>query len=213
MNNRVRNASKQILALAVVAALGWGAYELVVRVAHWFALLRSELATAVVAASAAALVSLLSVSATKFFERRDTFEREARIKKIPGYEKIISFIFAIVQRGKPGVPAMPVEEMIRRNTDLTENVIVWGSDTVLRAFGEFRVASLQLGKDQGMPQLLITLEDLMLAIRKDLGYQNAKIKRGDVLRLFLNDLAQYQAALTGVTSSQALHPTVPPKNQ
>jgi hypothetical protein len=85
-------------------------------------------------------------------------------------------------------------EMIKKFGSLTENVIVWGSDAVLKEFGEFRVASLQT-QTAGPLATLATLEDLMLAIRRDLGYRNSKIERGDLLRLFINDLEQHREAL------------------
>jgi hypothetical protein len=37
--------------------------------------------------------------------------------------------------------------------------------------------------------------DLMLAVRKDLGYKNNKLNRGDLLRIFINDLEQHRKAL------------------
>jgi hypothetical protein len=80
-------------------------------------------------------------------------------------------------------------------------MIVWGSDSVLRAFGEFRIASLK--QPEGLIQLMAALEDLMLAIRKDLGYKNAKIVRGDLLRLFINDLAEQRQALAEIDKRKA----------
>jgi hypothetical protein len=97
-------------------------------------------------------------------------------------------------KGKPGIPKMNDGEMIKKFGSLTENVIVWGSDAVLKEFGEFRVASLQT-QTAGPLATLATLEDLMLAIRRDLGYRNSKIERGDLLRLFINDLEQHREAL------------------
>ena len=35
----------------------------------------------------------------------------------------------------------------------------------------------------------------MLAIRIDLGYRNTMIRRGDLLRLFINDLDEHHEAL------------------
>jgi hypothetical protein len=182
-----------LLPWILLAVLGYGFYSAIVQFVRWFASLRSELATAVVAAAATVLVSLLTVIANKFFERRAVVEQEARLKKIPGYEQLIAFLFAVLNQAKPGFTELTTEETIRKYTSITENVIVWGSDSVLKAFGEFRVASI--GVKQDLPRLLIALEDVMLAIRKDLGYKNSKILRGDVLRLFINDFAEYQDAL------------------
>src|SRR4051794_1724467 len=103
---------KSLFGLVLLAFLGWAVYTFAVRFLHWFASLRSELATAVVAAAATVLVSLVSVSVNRFLERRDAIAREARIKKVPGYEQLITFIFGILQQGKPGIQEMAADETI-----------------------------------------------------------------------------------------------------
>ncbi|MGD0126922.1 MAG: hypothetical protein ABSF46_16305 [Terriglobia bacterium] len=195
MKKKLPESAKVILALAIIGGVGYGVYALIRSGLAWLASVRSELATAIIAAAGAVLVSVLSVSIAKFLERRETIERETRLKKIPVYESLISLIFGILQQDKPGIAKLTGEELIRKFSALTENVIVWGSDSVLKRFGEFRVASLQVGQGQGLINALATLEDLMLAIRRDLGYKNAKIERGDLLRLFINDLDQHREAL------------------
>lgn len=195
MKKKLIRSTRAILALAIIGGVGYGLYALIRSGLAWLASLRSELATAIVAAGAAVLVSVVSVSIAKFLERRETIERETRLKKVPVYENLISFIFGVIQQGKPGIGKMTDEELIPKYSTLTENVIVWGSDRVLKQFGEFRVASLQVGQGQGTIRALATLEDLMLAIRSDLGYKNTKIDRGDLLRLFINDLDQHREAL------------------
>lgn len=195
MKKKLTETLKVILTLTVIGGVAYGLFALLRFGLSWLAALRSELATAIVAAGAAVIVSVLSVSIAKYLERRDAIEREIRLKKVPVYESLISFIFGILHLGKHGDTPTIDEELVRKYNSLTENVIVWGSDSVLKQFGEFRVASLRIGKGEGAISALLTLEDLMLAIRRDLGYKNSKIDRGDLLRLFINDLDQHREAL------------------
>ncbi|MFA5901521.1 MAG: hypothetical protein WC829_20660 [Hyphomicrobium sp.] len=184
-----------LVGLALIGTAIWVVFSAARSALLWLGQIQSELATAIVAAGAAVLVSVLSVAVGKYLERRDAFERETRLKKVPVYESLISFIFGVLHSGKPGVPKMAEAEMVTRYGALTENLIVWSSDSVLKQFGEFRVASLKISEVGSPIAVLATLEDLMLAIRRDLGYRNTKIARGDLLRLFINDLDQHREAL------------------
>jgi len=38
--------------------------------------------------------------------------------------------------------------------------------------------------------LLLPFEDVLRAIRADLGHSNVKLRRGDLLRMFINDLPE-----------------------
>jgi len=52
-----------------------------------------------------------------------------------------------------------------------------------------------MSEDGGLVRVLAALERLMLAVRKDLGFANARLVHGSILRLFLSDIATYQDAL------------------
>jgi hypothetical protein len=41
---------------------------------------------------------------------------------------------------------------------------------------------------------LFWLEELMIEIRRDVGYPTTTLKRGDILRLWVNDIDQYLVA-------------------
>ena len=141
MSKRFAVFAKAAFALGVIGGVFWGAYALIRLWLGWLTSLRSELATAIIAAATAVLVSVLSAGVGKYLERRESIARATRLKKVPVYEKLISFIFGVLQQGKPGIAKMTEDKLIPEYTTLTENVIVWGSDSVLKKFGEFRVAS------------------------------------------------------------------------
>jgi hypothetical protein len=70
----------------------------------------------------------------------------------------------------------------------TEQLIVWGSDDVLKAWGQFKTMAAGR-KDQSNPvRALLPFETLLLAVRSGLGHSNTNLKPGDLLRLFVNDM-------------------------
>lgn len=188
------NALRFALALALLAGAAWLVFTGFSAALNQLSVVRSDVATAIIAATATVAVAFISVGIGKYFERRETLQRELRQKKVPVYEALIASIFQFFQQGKPGYPKRGEAPTIAEQTELIQSVILWGSDSVLKQFGEFRMAVLQSGKPESRRSPLLALEDLMLAIRKDLGYANDKIVAGDVLRLFINDFAEYQAA-------------------
>ena len=62
--------------------------------------------------------------------------------------------------------------------------MTYGSNGVIKKWGKLRV-SLAENADANS---LFELEDLMKEIRKDLGHSNRGLAKGDVLRLFVNDI-------------------------
>lgn len=71
----------------------------------------------------------------------------------------------------------------------TQKLLVWGSDEVLREYVSFQKMATLGAETEGMnPRAsLLSLEQLMLAMRKDLGHKNKGLDPGDLLRTFVND--------------------------
>jgi len=61
---------------------------------------------------------------------------------------------------------------------------------MVKAFGDFREAMMSIPCDGDSRHILASVEDLLFAVRKDLGH-NSRVKRGDILRLYINDLPDY----------------------
>ena len=76
---------------------------------------------------------------------------------------------------------------IRRGVlDWTKPLLLWGSDEVVRRWGRLR-----LGMGAGGTESLFRLEELLLELRRDVGYPGTSLKRGDLLRLWVNDIDEY----------------------
>lgn len=148
-----------------------------------------EVAVAIVAAVVTILISVFSVIAAKYYERRTSVELEIRGQKIPIYEEFINFIFKIWFQEKLTGKKLTEKEMIKFLNAFTQKLILWGSDEVLKKWSKFRVKLINEKFAQAEPhELLFDIEEILLAIRIDTGHKNKNLSRGDILGLFINDL-------------------------
>jgi hypothetical protein len=168
-----------------------------------FASLQKEVATAIVTGFAAVVVATVSTFFGRFLERRQANERAQQERRIPVYEDFIRGLLQLF--GATVAPAqrqeMTEERIFEVLGTFTEKAVVWGSDDVLRAWVEYRYAALAHAADTDEDQekdqdpddehaVLYRMEDLLLAFRSDLGLSNKKLRRGDLLRLWVNDVPE-----------------------
>lgn len=173
------------MGFAALAVFIWVFYSGVRAFFLWLGSVQSQVAIAIIAGSLAATASILSLIITKHLEARAIIRQEHRSKKIPVYEELIGLFFRILYSNKLGQPPPTEHELIRDFVSLTQKLVVWASDDVIKAYGEFRMP--RVGKPSSPQDLIRIQEDLFLAIRKDLGHDTKKLPRGTLLRLFLND--------------------------
>ncbi len=173
--------------LAAIAAL----YGLGHAFISAFSGLDAKYGAALVAAAGTVIVSVMSVVVSRYLETRATIRKELREKKIPVYEDLISFMFKILMATKTG-KEVTEQEMIEFMSDYTQRSMVWAADDVLNAWIKFRGASIDESEINRNPfALMFIYEDLIRAIRKDLGHKNKDLTKGKLLSLFINDIANY----------------------
>lgn len=177
--------------LLLMCLVTYGLYKTTISIWGVFKAIDPTLAAGILAASATILVSVITIMLSKRQEHKVEIEAQLRQKKIPIYEKLIEFIFLITFAEKLGKNQPSEKEMIQFFADTTKDLVVWGSKEMVKAFGDFR-ENLMSSVEGGEPKkVLATVEDLLFAIRKDLGHKHVGIKRGDILRLYINDLNNY----------------------
>jgi len=191
---RFRAVISFLFGLAVLAASGYGVFVLVR--ASWRVIrnLESDLAVAIVAAAASVLVSVLSIAVGRLFETRAKIQEQNREKKVPVYEELMEFMMRVLLGDKIGKP-VPEAEVVQFLTSFTQRIMVWGSDDVLLAWVKFRRQTIQAGTGDGKPlDAMFIFEDIVKAMRRDLGHNNSGVARGDILALFVNDIEQHLPA-------------------
>jgi len=68
--------------------------------------------------------------------------------------------------------------------------MLWGSPKVLNAYTAFRKA----GQEEN-PQVIILVDDILRAMRRDLGLSNWGLQRGDLVKMLLTDPEKVDAML------------------
>jgi len=154
--------------------------------------LNPNVAAAIVAAFATVTVSVLTVVVGKRLEAIALLTKEHREKKTPVYEDFMGFWLKYLSSNRAGATPLSDEEAIKFLTDYTQRMVVWGSDEVIAAWVKFRYSSMSLPQSRDPNSVLLDLENLILAIRRDLGHKNRGFKQGDILRTFVNDIGTTQ---------------------
>lgn len=169
--------------IAGVSLTAWLGYR-------FLASIDSDISVAAIAAAATVLVSVLSIVLGKIYESRQVVEREIRENKIPIYEEFLSFMSRLLHGEKVGKKPTD-EEMLAFFIEFNQKMMVWGSDSVLSAWGEWRKTIAPMSGDDADPRNLAKMmhgyENIIYAIRRDLGHKNNGLAKGDLLRLFIND--------------------------
>lgn len=169
----------------------------------WFVIaqirsLDSEVAAAVITASATVTVSVVVIVLGRYFEKKRELEVHAREKKIPLYEEFIDFWFRVLYAEKMGDQPPTEKELLRAMVDFTRRSTVWASDEVIRKWREVRLQYVALGVQSQIQSAasiaaLFGFEEMLMEMRKDTGHPRTRLARGDLLGLFIDDIDTYLA--------------------
>jgi hypothetical protein len=209
-----------LLVLGLAALVVWGAFAL-------FSGLQKEVAAALITAVGAVLVVVVA----RIFERRSEYERALRAAKAPIYEDFVTFWMdtltqtptaaldgAVAPKAKT-VPATsaPVQapldprEFFKR---FTKGLIVYGSAEMVQSWSRYRrryFATAQEPPDPNLdPTILLGFEQILTAIRREFNHHDRRLKPGDLLGLFINDVDTLLALDAARRKNpSAGHPTPP----
>lgn len=145
-----------------------------------------------------ALITIIVSFVTVFFSKQQEYKikiaNQLHEKKIPVYEKIIEFIFSVTFQEKLGEKNPSEKDIMKFFSNTSKDLVIWGSKDIIEAFGKFREKLQELSLENNNPmKILNEVEDLMFAIRKDLGHDYIGTKRGDIMRLYITDLQKYKS--------------------
>ncbi|XGV86390.1 MAG: hypothetical protein ACAF42_12565 [Limnothrix sp. BL-A-16] len=167
-----------------LAVIVWLASFFVISVIDKLNAINPDLSKSLVSAGTPIVIALISVMIAKLWEQRLQKQQEIRMKKMPVYEKQIKDILKIILAEKYG-DTIPEQSAIEKGfLDFTQELIVWGSPEVIQAWSSFKTYDWSSSSPKDS---LLRLEEFMLVIRKDLGNNNSILKKGDLVKLFIND--------------------------
>lgn len=136
------------------------------------------------------LVSVITVVGSRYFERRANIERLQRRTKLRIYDEFMRFWYRVFQVAG-ATPPSP-EETITSLGAFSRDVTFWGSSDVVRKYSDFRrhlrendISTENIVPTTGLTPTMTKFEEVLKAIRADLGNSNRGIKSGDIALLFL----------------------------
>ncbi len=163
---------------------------------------QKELAVAIIAGAAAILASTSAAIYTQYTTKSRELAAVHRLQKIEVYSEYGDVVFSIfVMINVPKRPDLTDEEKSELTATMqsqlqdkymsfSKKVLLWGSPGVIKEFLRFREFSQNMerqeNKDNPM-RLLLLMDNVYRAMRKDLELDNSGLERGDLVKIFLTD--------------------------
>lgn len=189
---RFRTTINFLVGLLFIASAGFGIYLVVRAVWVGFTSLETGVASAVAAAAGAVLLAVINLTAQRYLDRRREIEARQRDKKIDLYQNFVKLWFDLLlsqeSREARAEGMQNVEKYVPELNDITQQLILWGSDDVLKSYSDFKRHTTSSPQNQNRIRTITMFEDLLYEFRRDLGHNNRSLKERDVLALFINDI-------------------------
>lgn len=143
-------------------------------------------------------LTFIGVPVGKYFENRYNIKNQIRNERQKIYIEFLDWLIKNVLYAEINGNKDITEELRKQQKYMT----IYASDNVLKAWSNFKMSAMNSATKKGtLPKEEYTkyflqndapkIEDLILAIRRELGYKNKNIKQYDILRLYINDIDQY----------------------
>jgi hypothetical protein len=194
-----------IVLTVMLGFIGWGIFHMWQAFWEYISHADSTIGAGIIAAAATIIVSVLSIVLGRIFERskelelgRWQIEQEIRKENLPRYQKLVDFLFKVLDASRTGTQ-IPQDEMNKFFISFTQEILVWGSDRFIKDFSAFRESGVsQPDPAQGgtaptndPTKVTLALEKLLYSIRSDCGHKNKGLGVGDLLTLFIIDIRNY----------------------
>ena len=148
----------------------------------------STLDVAIVVALITGCVSIVTVIgggiANNYLAYRQRNSEYLREHRAQAYEKLIEIVYKMLMKSKKK-EQYSADEMLSDMNDFNQSLTLWGSSKAIRLWDEWRLATV--GKQPSASELLFAMEKVLIQLRRDMG-QGRGLKRGDLLKLFINDV-------------------------
>ena len=128
---------------------------------------------------------VLSSIISKILEYKQRRREYLYQKREKPYACFIDVVYKMQESAKT-TQGYSQEDMIIDLRKFSKDLTLWGSNRVIKKWIKFRETS---NKAITPPELLFVMEDIMFAMRKDMGLK--KMSKGKLLSFFVNDIKQY----------------------
>lgn len=175
----------------MIGGLFYGVFYFLSWLYQSFLSIDARIAAALITGLFAIIAASLTITVPKIFEKKMEIAEQHRNKKFPMYQDLLEFLFNIFMGHKLG-KIIDEKEVIEFMSKFTQNIILWGSEDTIKSYRAFRTHFMNRPESESSSlKELELMENLLLAVRKDMGHNNKKLETGDLLSLFINDLEKY----------------------
>jgi hypothetical protein len=133
-------------------------------------------------------------------EKRRETEKQLSDKKYAVYSEIFSLLFEVVKGTKTN-KQWDTEDVGERMLTIVQNLIVYGSDSVLQKFSNWKRYS---GEIDGI-SAMVMFTDILTEIRKDMGHPETKMKLDTLWGMIITDYDTIQPTLKEAAMRHAPH--------
>lgn len=156
---------------------------------HWLSHFSQPMHTAIIGAIALLLVPLVTYFTTRSIETRKAVEQAMRLEKVKLYQDFVTFFMRILMNIEDEKPT--TEDTKKFMGQITPRMITYASNNVIKLWGNFRVQTEKLSSTGNPMDMMLPFENILKAMRKDLGHRTLMVQQGDIARLFINDVDKY----------------------
>ena len=130
---------------------------------------------------------VLSSIVARILEYRQSINRYLYEKREEPYSDFIEMVYRLQQKIKTE-ESYTEEEMVADIFKFSKKLTLWGSDNVIKKWLKFKENGQDVTKKD---ENLFVLEDIIFEIRNDMGQKKGKLRKGDLLSFFINDIHNY----------------------
>lgn len=147
----------------------------------------STLDTGVIVALVTGTVSIVTFVAGGIVNSCMKSREYLRLHREEPYMQLIAMFYDFQAQTKLN-KAISQEELYGVFNHFTKELTLWGSSKAIQLWGNWRVSSSRATSDP--EELLFGMEQVLMQLRKDMGLKRG-IRKGDLLRLIVNDIDNY----------------------
>lgn len=126
-------------------------------------------------------------------ELQKEFDSRFNEQKWATYQQFADILYEVLDKSSSKRLDNDMPKVIQRLRKFLSQLWIVGSDEVVKAVSEWFIYSNQQVKEEGNAgaEGLVKLMNIIIVMRKDLGYSSSELSPVDLLRTFINDLDKH----------------------
>lgn len=143
-----------------------------------------SISAAAITASSTIIVSTMTVTIGRYFEKKKELEALHREQKIPIYGKFLDGLFAVFYNQKKGKNL----DIVKFLQEWQQKIVLWGGPKVVNSYVAWKD---ELSEHEPNVETMKSTEKLILAIREELGHENDNLVKELFPRFILREYKTY----------------------